>query len=192
MEDKCKSDSASLGDREHAEHTLGLIWNIKLDTLNFSISLRNTPTEVIEGVRPPTKCEITSTVMSVFDPLGLASHITVQGKSLIQQAWRLGISWDDQVPHKLDVLWCTWLTEVKKLGYLEVPRSVAEGMSRGELRTFTDASEKAYYVTAVYYVTTDEREESRITLESAKARVASLNPITIPKLELQAALIAAD
>ncbi|CAG5036867.1 unnamed protein product [Parnassius apollo] len=131
MENKYKSDSASLGDKEHTERTLGLIWNIKRDIISFSKGLRNTPEEVMEGLRPPTKREITSAVMSVFDPLGLASPITIQAKSLIQQVWRTGISWNEEVTHELHMLFCKWISEVKKLGHLEVPRPVAEGVGKG-------------------------------------------------------------
>ncbi|GBP58818.1 hypothetical protein EVAR_84013_1 [Eumeta japonica] len=68
----------SIGD--HTERTLGLIWKTKNDTLSFSLNLRNCPREVIQGYRPPTKREVTSAVMSVFDPIGFAAPITVLGK----------------------------------------------------------------------------------------------------------------
>ncbi|GBO99072.1 hypothetical protein EVAR_417_1 [Eumeta japonica] len=60
------------------------LWDINNDALGFNLGLRNTPTEVLETSLPPTKRQVTSAVMSVFDPLGLASPVLITGKCMLR------------------------------------------------------------------------------------------------------------
>ncbi|GBP91224.1 hypothetical protein EVAR_60674_1 [Eumeta japonica] len=64
-----RKEQKGLSIGNHTERTLDLIWKTKNDTLSFSLNLRNYPREVIQGYRPPTKREVTSALMSVFDPI---------------------------------------------------------------------------------------------------------------------------
>nr|XP_034840862.1 uncharacterized protein LOC117996834 [Maniola hyperantus] len=91
-----------LGEKE--EKTLGLRWFTKEDSIGFRTSLRNTPQEVLQEKRIPTKREVTSAVMSTFDPLGLASPVLIQGKKLLQNIWRSGIGWDEQIEKQAALL----------------------------------------------------------------------------------------
>ncbi|CAG4990908.1 unnamed protein product [Colias eurytheme] len=59
---------------------------------------------------------------------------------------------------------------------------------RGSYTVFTDASETAY-AAAVYWRTENNRGEYNVSLIASKARVAPLKPISMPRLELQAALL---
>ncbi|GBP13775.1 hypothetical protein EVAR_91802_1 [Eumeta japonica] len=68
MPDTRNDDNVQLG-ATHELKTLGLQWDINNDALGFNLGLRNTPTEVLETSLPPTKRQVTSAVMSVFDPL---------------------------------------------------------------------------------------------------------------------------
>lgn len=188
-----ESNIKTLADRE--ERTLGLIWNMNADSLSFSLNLRNTPLETIQGHRPPTKREVTSAVMSVFDPLGLAAPIIIQGKHLIQQLWRTKTGWDDEIPKIQEDMWKRWLEELKQLDNLGIPRNIKPHPShKGEgprprppnqLHCFCDASETAY-AAAVYLLSEEPRT---VRLLAAKTRVAPLKPISIPRLELQAAVL---
>ncbi|GBP09238.1 hypothetical protein EVAR_4092_1 [Eumeta japonica] len=42
--------------------------------------------------------------MSVFDPLGLASPVLIVRKSMLQDVWRSGVDWDEQVKEYLPTL----------------------------------------------------------------------------------------
>ena len=75
---------------------------------------------------------------------------------------------------------------------LAVPRCyVAAGnaKTRLELHIFCDASEKAYAAVA-YWRTVFEDDSCILTLIGSKSRVAPHKPVTIPRLELQATVLA--
>nr|XP_049703884.1 uncharacterized protein LOC126056149 [Helicoverpa armigera] len=175
-----------LGEKE--EKTLGLRWFTTTDKLGFRANLRNTPQDIASGIRTPTKREVTSAVMSTFDPLGLASPVLIQGKKLLQDIWRSGVSWDQQIENREDVAWRKYLQDVKVLQDLQIPRCLAPHCTEGELHTFTDASEQAY-AAAVYWRTSTADGRNHTRLVAAKVRVTPLKPVSVPRLELQAALL---
>ncbi|XP_034836304.1 uncharacterized protein [Maniola hyperantus] len=175
-----------IGDHDKYGKTLGMIWQINNDALKFTLNLRNTPEDVIHGLRPPTKREVASAVMSVFDPLGLATPVLIQGKTLIQHLWRTGISWDDPIPEDMIKPWTKWVNTLECLEDLNIPRCT-HSQDEGELHTFVDASENVY--AAATYWRTIEQGKVVVKLIAAKAKVAPLKPTSIPRLELQAALL---
>ncbi|XP_023953383.2 uncharacterized protein LOC112057126 [Bicyclus anynana] len=179
-------DNVNLGDQDKYGKTLGMIWQTNNDALRFTVNLRHTPDDVINETRLPTKREVTSAVMSVFDPLGLATPVLIQGKTLIQELWRTDIDWDDHIPLTLKEHWIDWLKNLDHLRDLNVPRCT-NSHNEGELHTFVDASETVY-AAATYWRTTCNNKV-KIKLMAAKAKVAPLKPTSIPRLELQAALL---
>ncbi|GBP58291.1 hypothetical protein EVAR_11569_1 [Eumeta japonica] len=81
--------------------------DINNDALVSISALRNTPTEVLTSL-PPTKRQVTSAVMSVFDPLGLASPVLITGKCMLQDIWRSGIDWDETIEADAHKKWLKW------------------------------------------------------------------------------------
>lgn len=175
--------------RNDMERTLGLKWNHASDTLGFNVNMRNTPVEVLNGSRLPTKREVTSAAMSIFDPIGYVSPISVLGKALIQEIWRTGISWDDPISDALAPAWRSFIDNVQQLRNLEIPRHVIAYNREVDLHTFCDASEKIY-AAAVYVVSRGPDGLVRSALVAAKARVSPLKVISIPRLELQSCVLA--
>ena len=75
----------------------------------------------------PMKTKVTrrciwSFVSSMFDPLGLVSPVLVTGKLLFQEATRLKIPWDEEVPTDLCNGWKCWLGTLLHLSELRIPR----------------------------------------------------------------------
>ncbi|XP_045772389.1 uncharacterized protein LOC123872262 [Maniola jurtina] len=183
--EKIQNDSLEL---TKEEKTLGLRWLMKEDALAFNVGLRNTSEELMNGTKIPTKREVMSAVMSTFDPLGFATPVLIQGKKLIQDIWRTKIDWDEKIHEDQVKSWLKYLEEVSTLTELKIARCISPYSQEGELHTFTDASEEAYAAT-VYWRTIGTDGKIHVTLIAGKARVAPTKPISIPRLELQAALL---
>ena len=58
------------------QRTLGIVWDIETDQINFRVS---------RDKKPYTRRGVLSTINSLFDPLGLVSPVTLQGKLLFRE-----------------------------------------------------------------------------------------------------------
>ncbi|XP_041988165.1 uncharacterized protein LOC121739697 [Aricia agestis] len=174
------------------QKTLGILWDSRGDTLKFNTSLSRVPKEVRELQRAPTKREALSTVMSIYDPLGLLSCYTITAKVILQGLWRQKLDWDEPLPAESAEDFTRWLRDMEHISHLELPRSYNGGSPtrNRQLHVFCDASKDAY-AAAVYWRLEQEDGEIRVMLAAAKAKVAPLKTQTIPRLELQAALVGA-
>ena len=58
--------------------------------------------------RATTKCEVLSKLAKVYDPLGLASPTTLQGKQIYCEVCDNKVSWDAAIPENLRSRWQKW------------------------------------------------------------------------------------
>ena len=153
---------------------LGLRWDTSHDTLRMTYREIDTTA--------PTKRKIVSGLATQFDPLGLVTPVTVKGKMLVKELWENKLDWDELVPERLQEEWEHLSRELGKLHEIKIKRQIHMD---GEvtLHTFCDASTKAYGA-AVYCV---QNGESNLVM--AKAKIAPSKKLSIPKLELTAAVI---
>ena len=163
---------------------LGVQWCIENDTLQFNFDLK-------EG--PVTRRGILSAISSIFDPLGLVAPFVLQGKKLLQELCRNNNGWDDPVPEDVRNRWLKWKNEVSQISQLQIPRCYKMkefGTPQVvELHHFADASQDGYGQCS-YLRMIDENQNIVTSLVMAKSRVVPLKPITIPRLELTAAVVA--
>ncbi|XP_062545514.1 uncharacterized protein LOC134212033 [Armigeres subalbatus] len=175
------------------ERVLGLIWQPKEDIFTFDLNGLNEEIKtLVTRSTTPTKRQVLRTVMSLFDPLGLISHFVVHGKILMQQIWRSGTAWDDPIAVELHNKWKCWCEYMLRLNEVAVPRCFFKGVKGATLQhveahLFVDASEEAS--AAVLYFRLIDNSTPRCALVAAKTKVAPLKPLSIPRLELQAAMI---
>ena len=183
------TEVVNIGDIENIEKILGLIWRPSTDELGFNLTLARLPRGVIEK-DVPTKREALKIVMSLYDPLGLASPVTIRAKQILQEAWRRGTDWDQHIDQDLATQWRSWILHLERLGNINIPRCYPGYSEAAEVQVhvFTDASEMAY-AAAVYWRATGTSGETHVSLVMAKARVAPLKLHSIPRLELQAAVM---
>ena len=97
------------------------------------------------------------------------------------------------MPDDIGERWDRWLAQLPAVMALNIPRCFKpEGMLEEftvELHHFCDASEMAYGA-ASYVKVYDANGKTQVSLVMGKARVAPIQPLTIPRLELSSAVTA--
>ncbi|XP_063629855.1 uncharacterized protein LOC134801251 [Cydia splendana] len=169
--------------------TLGLIWQPVSDKIGFNIGIKG------ERLLPNrlTKREVLAHVMRVFDPLGILAPVVITGRIMFQNAWRKGIDWDEELSQSDSAAWRLWFDDLIAISGLQIPRCYLLSelkIDKCELHLFCDASESAFAAVA-YWRFVLENGEVKLALICSKVRVAPLKQISINRLELQGALIAA-
>ncbi|GFY29450.1 integrase catalytic domain-containing protein [Trichonephila clavipes] len=102
------------------------------------------------------------------------------------------IQWDDPLPTHIEKEWKKWYEELPHLRNLKITRLVLDSTlleDDVELHSFCDASKKAYG--AAIYFRTKSRNGISVKLVTSKSRVAPLNCVTLPRIELLGTLVAA-
>ncbi|CAG2243196.1 unnamed protein product [Mytilus edulis] len=123
-----------------------------------------------------------------FKTASCLSPVTIRAKILIQELWKCGLDWDELIPDNLKTTWTDLTKDLEKAIQFTIPRYYFSKPSTSTelvLHVFTDASPKAYGAAA--YLS----NENETTLVMAKTRVAPVKCLTLPQLELMAAIIGA-
>ncbi|XP_062557436.1 uncharacterized protein LOC134222310 [Armigeres subalbatus] len=172
------------------ERVLGIVWEPLHDVFTFSFNAELNQEE--QATKCTTKRMVLSSVMALFDPLGLLSPVTIRGRMLVQDLWRTGCEWDESIDSVSFQKWQRWTELLQNIETLKIPRSYF-GSARTceiedlQLHVFTDASETAYGCVA--YFRAAIRGEIQCALVMSRSKVAPLKLLSIPRLELQAALL---
>ncbi|XP_037042681.1 uncharacterized protein LOC119079015 [Bradysia coprophila] len=182
----------NIGNELGKERVLGMFWNTDTDTFTYSLKFANINPKMISGEYCPTKREVLRVLMSVFDPLGLIANVLVFGKILLQEVWRNKIEWDEKLPLPLHNKWISWIRALLHVEKLHIPRwystkLVPDVQNSIQLHTFVDASVEACAATT--YLRIENEHGVDCCLVSAKTKVAPTKQLTVPRLELQAAVI---
>ena len=162
---------------------LGLQWDSRQDSMSPSI--------VVCGSYRSTKRGLISDVSKTYDILGWICPAVLSMKLLFQQLWKTGHDWDEPVPQELLSLHSKWRSELPALAKKQLPRCYTlyqHQVTSKTLHGFSDASKLAYGA-VVYSRTTYQNHPPVISLVTAKTKVATLKPTTIPRLELCGAVL---
>ena len=169
-------------DKLPLERTLGVQWRVESDSFEFNIVLQD---------KPCTRRGILSTVCSVYDLIGFVAPLMLQGKAILQELCGLNLDWDEPVPEEAKMKWERWRMELMKLQSIKIPRCYKPShfgqVIRAELHHFSDASVQGYGQCS-YLRLEDEAHNVHCAFVMGKSRVAPLKPVTIPRLELTAAV----
>ena len=158
--------------------TLGVVWIAEADVFTFK-------TKPPETDLPLTKRNVLKNVATLFDPLGL-----VRAKILLQVMWTRRLDWDEDIDGDLTEQVQQWFSKLEDLRNLQVHRCLQPGTGSAEtpIHTFVDASKDAFgAVSYVRNVRRDEVVETRFI--ASKTKVAPLATMSIPRLELSAAVM---
>ncbi|XP_046808448.1 uncharacterized protein LOC124420248 [Lucilia cuprina] len=172
------------------EKVLGVYWDPTKDVFKFMYKFPRLQRNILSEQIVPTKREVLKVLMSIYDPMGFVSCYTIGLKILLQTIWRSGIAWDDELPPDLIVKWQQWKENLPLITSLEVPRCYSHQLKAAEniqLHTFVDAGELGY--SAICYLRIQCNEDVSTIIVMAKSKVAPLKPVSIPRLELQAAVL---
>ncbi|XP_057334343.1 uncharacterized protein LOC130673372 [Microplitis mediator] len=107
----------------------------------------------------------------------------------MQLLWKAGLAWDESIPISIHLLWAQFRAQLPMNEGLRFKRSVApSGAVDIQLHGFCDASERAYEA-CMYTRSTDEDGHVLTHLVYSKSRVAPVSSLSLPRLELCAALL---
>ena len=165
------------------ERTLGIQLNVGPDNFCF---------KVVAKEKPLTRRGELSVASSLYDPLGLVAPFTLSAKMILQELCKKKLGWDERIDGDELKGWKDWLADLSRLSEIAVSRyfkSLGFGdVVRVQLHHFSDASQGANG-TASYLPLVDVHDNIHCPIIIGKSRLAPLRSITIPRLELSAAVM---
>ena len=167
-----------------AGKALGVFWSVEADCLGFHVTVPE---------KAATRRGILSVVSSLYDPLGIAAPFVLRGKIIVQESCRLRLGWDDPVPEDIEERWRKWLVSLPFLDQMSMPRcykpSGFGSLASVKLHHFADASDVGYGC-VTYLRFENSAGLVHCSFVFGKSRVAPLKQMTIPRMELAAAVLA--
>jgi hypothetical protein len=167
------------------QRSLGLLWDTEKDVFTFKVN----PVD-----KAYTKRGLLLVINSVFDPIGFAQPIVIQGKLLLREMMSVtsNSDLDNPLPESLQSRWEAWVEALPKLETLHIPRMYGnisfKSAIKREILVFSNASKDI--IAAVAYLKLSSGNSYIISFLLGKAKVAPSHGHTIPRLELCAAVLA--
>ncbi|KAG8175333.1 hypothetical protein JTE90_007581 [Oedothorax gibbosus] len=172
--------------QEMQQLTSRVKWDTDSDVFQIDVLAK-----IVEASREPVTKRILLKLMSKFyDPLGLLAPVAVVVKILFQDTWLSGIQWDELLPPAVAQQWHKWINELQCLNDIRIPRWI--GFSENSdttIHVFYDASERAYGACLYSRQTVDS--STSVSLICSRNKLAPIKKVTLPRLELLAALLGA-
>ena len=180
-DDELSFAKQQLGAQPSESKMLGLPWNKEKDTLTVLFPHNQTPS---------TKRGVLSKLAKVYDPMGLASPLTLGGKLIYRDICKQKLPWDAELSGPLIQRWTKW-EQTLPTGET-VPRAIVDHQQPVldlELHVFGDASTQG--VGAAVYTVVRQQTGTTQRLVAAKGRLAK-EGLTVPRLELISAHMATN
>ena len=165
-----------------SDRTLGVSWNTQTDQFEIRVCIKE---------KPVTRRGILSMMSQVFDPMGIIHPFLLPAKRLMQELCSENSGWDDEISEEKRQAWFRWLDSSQCLNSVKFPRCLHPPNFRPakfQLHCFCDASSVGYGAVA-YLRMIDSLGAICCCFLMGKSRVAPLKPVTIPRMELTAAVV---
>ena len=165
------------------QRALGVQWDTIRDVFTFEFQSLD---------KPITRRGILSSISSWFDPLGLVAPLCLPAKLLLQKLCKSKTGWDQPLDRAEANCWEEWIRFVRQLDKIKIQRSIRiedeNEIGRTELHVFCDASEIGYGAVAYAWRIPVDKVPYSVLL-FCKSRVAPIKSVSIPRLELSAAVL---
>lgn len=198
-----ESEKIKALDKEQVTSVLGVQWDHQKDTL--STKMCHKPYQNL------TKRQALSKLAAVYDPIGIIAPVLMTARFLIQRLWisdralsatDLAHAWDREVPHDIAIEYLDWYNDLQEIDQIKIPRWVGfDEKMQQQIFTFADASILGYGAVS-YLRTITESGVVSVKFITSKGKVAPINSkptsidktekLSIPRLELMAALLGAE
>ncbi|XP_025191834.1 uncharacterized protein LOC112592072 [Melanaphis sacchari] len=144
-----------------------------------------------DRVHAPMSFETVDGQARIFDPLGVFGPAVFLAKSIMQRTWLSSLSWDEPLPTDIQEEWAAFVSDLPSLMSIRVPRHFNSRRNAPcYLLGFCDASQRGY-AAVVYLRVADVPMKESVFLVGTKTKLVSTKSMTIPRLELNAALLLA-
>ena len=112
---------------------------------------------------------------------------------MLKDIWTIsGQSLDNELPEEIRDKFLEWYSGLPLLGQLTIPRYYfTEPVDQIELHMFGDSSQDVFCAVGLLRARLSSSHKTQISFIFVKVRVAPMKALSIPKLEFQAALLAA-
>ena len=201
------ASDVAIGSDLDVDKVLGYAWDPKTDTFLFRVKLKvkllpgMTEINEISSVKELleyrqailTRRILQSNILSIFDPAGLLAPIILQSKLLMRESWCCAkpLGWDDQLPEDQGERWIAFMSALLSLGELRFPRSLwpeEEVVGLPILIVFSDGALLAFGAAA--YIRWELKSGGYWTrLIMAKSKIAPKNILSVPRMELNGAVM---
>ncbi|CAI6349887.1 unnamed protein product [Macrosiphum euphorbiae] len=169
------------GDEGGDTKVLGLSWHTGGDYFGCEAHL--------DSATVFTKRGILSLTARFFDPLGLFAPTIFLAKHIMQRTWQSNCTWDQRLPTEIHSDWSRFVDELPALASVHVPRYFnTTARAPCSLYGFCDASQRGY-AAVVFLRIHDAPRATSVMLVGSKTKLAPLKPLSIPRLELNAAVL---
>ena len=178
-----------------AQRALGITWEIDRDEFQLKCHIKKTEF---------TKRSVLSVNGSLFDPLGIASPVGLTGKILQRkiflstpdtQASSKRDYWDEPLPEDHKREWSSWISQLESVSCVKLPRCYHPpgfgDIVLNEIHVFCDASMDSI-AHVMYLRQMDDHQNIAVSFLFASSKIAPRAAVTIPRLELCAAVGAAQ
>ena len=198
------SSDVAIGDEE-GEKVLGMSYSPSSDSFHFRVTLKLkstthgdisvTSSEDLRSHLPNlvlTRRVLLSNIARIFDPIGFLTTVLLQAKILMRESWcGQKVGWDDPLPADQHQRWIDFLFSLLSLGDIYFSRSLwpqEEVVGLPTLVIFSDGSVQAFGAAAyIHWKLKSGGHWSRLIM--AKSKIGPKNIISVPRMELNGAVI---
>ena len=182
LENRLEANEVMLNAEPISSSILGLEWKIDQECLPVCRGPnKECPLEISQKV-------VLSFVSSVFDPMCIFAPFTMRMRMLLKSIWiHHGQSRNERLNEEDKQIFMDWINEMQMIRETSLPRRYSFAIPQNvQLHILCDASLEAMCIVAYFRAETDAGNEVSFVL--GKCRIAPIKQLSIPRLEIQAAL----